>query len=449
MTRAAPAPPADSRRRWLQLRLNVAAGGAARLTTGVCALLQVAILVRVLGPEGYGLWVTLLALAGFITFFDGGSGLTIETALAEAYAQGDARRLQQILGSGGLTLAVIGGIYLVLGALVLPWIDWAELLKIAPDQAATARTSALIVWGVAALGVPFNLAPRWAGALQLGRLNAAWTAVGSVAALGVAVVAARFGWHWFTVVTALSLIPVLQNAGLLVTLWQRIGWPHAWARPLPWTEWRLRLRHGAVLSLPQLGHGLLQVAPPLSIAAVGGPAAATAFNLIQRLATPLSQGQGLLLTPLWPTYVEAQARGDNLWLRRMLQMSLVATLGATAILAGLISTRGWLLTWWVGSAVTVPAAAFAWAAGIWFGLILCAQPLFYFLVGIGRWRAIGWSSLAGHGFAFVALVISAHAEAAPATQLALASVGIATFWIPGLAWASWGATRPSSSPNTA
>lgn len=449
MTRAVPAPPADPHRRWHQLRLNVAAGGAARLTTGVCALLQVAILVRILGSDGYGLWVTLLALAGFITFFDGGIGVTIETALAEAYAQGDDRRLRQVLGSGGLTLAAIGGIYLILGALTLPWIDWTALLKIAPDRAATVRISALIVWGLAALGVPFNLAPRWAGALQLGRLNSAWTAMGSVAALGIAVVAARFGWHWFTVVTALSMIPVIQNTGLLVSLWHRAGWPLVWTQRLPWAEWRLRLQRGAVLSLPQLGQGLLQVAPPLSIAAVGGPAAATAFNLIQRLATPLSQGQGLLLTPLWPTYVEARACGDNVWLRRMLRMSLAATLGASAMLAGLIFSREWLLTWWVGPAVAVPTATFAWTAGIWFGLNLCAQPLFYFLVGIGRWRALAWSSLAGHGFAFIALVISAQVDAAPATQLALASVGIATFWIPGLAWASWGATRPSSLPNTA
>ncbi|HEY0968146.1 MAG TPA: oligosaccharide flippase family protein [Opitutaceae bacterium] len=423
----------------------MAAGGAARLTTGVCALLQVAILVRVLGAEGYGLWIALLALAGFITLFDAGVGVTIETALAEAHAQTDDRRLRQVCGSGLLTLAAIGGLYLVAGALALPWINWSSLLSLAPEHERTARLGACLVYGLAAIGVPLNLAPRLAGALQVGRLNAAWTAIGSVAALVVAVVAAKLGWHWFTLVTALSLIPLFQNAGLLLSLFRRLGWPVAWFETLPGAEWKARLRRGLMLALPQLGQGLLQVAPPLTIAAVGGPVAVTAFSLIQRLAAPLTQGQGLILTPLWPTYVEAHARGDFVWLRRMLRLSVTATFTACAMLALLVLGREWILAWWVGPAVEVPPPAFAWLAGLWFALNLCAQPLYHFLVGVGRWRAVGLSSLAGHGFAFIALVIAARADASPATQLALASIGLAAIWIPGLAWAVWNVNRSTLS----
>jgi hypothetical protein len=85
-------------------------------------------------------------------------------------------------------------------------------------------------------------------------------------------------------------------------------------------------------------------------------------------------------------------------------------------------------------------------AGLWFALNLCSQPLYHFLVGVGRWRAVGLSSIAGHGLALVAIVGAALTGAVPAVQLALASACVATLWIPGLAWAVWHNTRRTDSP---
>ncbi len=435
----------DGHRRWKQLRLNIAAGGAARLTAGLCALVQVAFLTRALGMEGYGLWVTLLSLAGFITFFDGGVGVNIETALAEASSHGDQMRLRAVFSSGFLTLTVFAGFYLLLASISLPWIDWTGLLQATERWDRDARLGALIVAVLFIAGVPLNIAPRLAGALQIGRVAAAWTALGSVLSVCLAALAALFRWPWLAVVTVLSLVPLLQNAGLLMHLWRRLGWPVEAIPPLPWAEWRTRIRKTLHLSVPQLGQSLLLATPPFTVAAVGGPAAATAFNLIQRLATPLQQVIILFLTPLWPTYVEARSRGDVAWLVRMLRWSTIAALVAAGVLAGLVALRDPLLLWWAGASVEVPVATFAWAAALWFGLNLLALPLSYFLVGISAWRPLCLSAIVGQGAALTALVGLSRAESSPATQLLAASAGLAGLWLPGLAWAIRSELRAPSS----
>lgn len=439
----------DGHRRWRQLRLNIAAGGAARLIAGLCALIQVAFLTRTLGMEGYGLWVTLLSVAGFITFFDGGVGVNIETALAEAYSRGDEARLRAVFTSGFLTLTAFSALYLLLAAAALPWIDWTGPLRTTEPAGGEARAGALIVVGLFIAGVPLNIAPRLAGALQIGRVAAAWTTLGSVLSVGIAALGAFLRLPWLAVVIALSVVPLCQNAGLLCHLWRRLKWPLEWSAPLPWAEWRDRLRKTLLLSVPQLGQSLLQAAPPLTVAVVGGPGAATAFNLIQRLAAPLQQSLVLVLTPLWPTYVEARSRGDIVWLVRMLRWSTVAAFVAAGALFGLVALRDPLLSWWAGAGVEIPAAAFAWAVALWFGLNLLAQPFSYFLVGIGAWRPLCLSAIVGQGAALAALVGLSRAGALPATQLVAASAGLAALWLPGLVWAIIRELRvPSSTQET-
>ena len=57
----------------------------------------------------------------------------------------------------------------------------------------------------------------------------------------------------------------------------------------------------------------------------------------------------MALSPLWPAYGEAFARGDHDWVKRTFYRSLALAIGVAAVASSLLVIAGpWLLKLWVG-----------------------------------------------------------------------------------------------------
>lgn len=417
------------------IRLTVAASVGAKGFSILCTLAQVPIALHYLGGEAYGLWIALMSLHALLNFLDFGVGVGMQQKMAQAFGRDDWTGLRRIHASGVATLGALGLASLVVGlpaALLGDWGRWFELADPALRADAPAAL-ALIVAGFVA-GLPGNAVVRLAAAVQLGWLQAIWNAVGNGLTLVAVWWAARAGWHYLPFIAVSALLPAVQNVGLWFHLRRRFGWRSGGPGFLPAAQWREMMHASLLFTLPQLGLAALNWLPPFAISLGAGAAAVTAFNLVQRLLSPLNQGQLILLTPLWPAYSEALVRRDHGWLHKARRRSLQATLALAAGMAVLCAAARPLIRWWVGAGTPPPDAQLTWMTGAWFALLLLGRHYLYYLVGIDRLRPLALHSTLGFAGAVAGLWLGSPHGAAAA--LAAGAAGYAVLGLPGMLVAS-------------
>lgn len=415
---------------------TVAATIGAKGFSVVCTLVQVPIALRYLGTESYGVWIVLVTLFGLLNFFDFGIGVAMQQAMARANATGETARMQRQFATGTLALAAVGAALAFAGFAALPFVDLPEWFRVGdPAIAGELRPALALTFATFALGVPLNAASRLAAALQRGWEQALWNAIGGallLAAIGVAV-ALRAGLLGF--VAAATVVPLCQNIGLWCALHRRLDW-RIWTRPrFDAGEWPALRRTSALFTAPQIGAALVGTMPALAINVAGGPAAVTAFNLLQRIFGSLLQVQSFALTPLWPAFAEAHERGDLAWMRRRYRQSIALTLAGAGALAVAALAMPRLLELWLGSAKPELAPAFAWAGVAWFSAQMLGQVGFSLLAGVGDFSALARHGTLGAAGAVLGLWLGARLGG-PALALALGGLGYGAGALPGMFLAS-------------
>jgi len=374
---------------------NALALVGARGLTVALALAQVAIALPYLGEARYGAWMLLQAIAAAVHICDFGIGLGTQQAMAEALARRAPEEARQIARTGAQWLAALGAIVLVGSAALLffpAWLDWTGL-EIWADEVLPAAL-ALAVFTAAAL--PLNMAPRLAAAGQMHWIQGLWAVVGSLATLlWVAAMAAVSG-NLALVVGGAAGIAVLQNIGMGWHALHRLRWGGQTGGTLPAGRRRELLRACSGYAVPQFGQALVQGAPSAALSLAGGPAAVTAFNLVQRLLAPLTQVQGLVLTSLWPAYTEAAARRDAVWVRQKFRESLLFTAGIVLAMGVVASQAGSIIAIWTRHSVDALPAAVVWAAFGWLVTLVAVHPFSVLLIGLGEWRALARATAVGY-----------------------------------------------------
>lgn len=395
-------------------------------------LAQVAVALPYLGENHYGAWMLLLALAGAAHTCDFGIGLGTQRAMAEALGRNDGAKARGIAREGVVHLSWVAVVVVVIGLPLLlftPWPAWSGLTAIAPDV----RPGALALVFLTALALPLNMAPRLAGAAQLQWVQALWGAAGSATTLLWVVFAALAHGSFGVVVGGAAVIALLQNVAMAGHTLRRLNWsPMRW-EALPREATRELRRACGYYAVPQFGLALVQGMPSTALSMAGGPVAVTAFNLVQRLLTPLTQAQGLMLATLWPAYTEAQTRGDLRWVRSKFQQTLWVTAALLAAMAAVTSQADWLITLWTSRTVTDLAPPLAWLSFGWLATLALAQPLSTLLIGLGQRQALARSAALGYPAATIGLLAGASGWG-PLAALAGGISGLLLFLLPTLVW---------------
>jgi O-antigen/teichoic acid export membrane protein len=110
------------------------------------------------------------------------------------------------------------------------------------------------------------------------------------------------------------------------------------------------LQHGELFFALQLAAAFAYAPDNLIIAQTLGAASVTPYSVAAKLFSISLLLSDVALSPLWPAYGEAMARGDADWVRRTLARSLqLAAIASVALSTMLVLTGNAILTIWVGS----------------------------------------------------------------------------------------------------
>jgi len=139
------------------------------------------------------------------------------------------------------------------------------------------------------------------------------------------------------------------------------------------------LRLGSKFLLVQLFGIFIFEAGAFIIAAKFGAAEVTPYGVTSRVVMMIVTAYTVLMSPLWPAYGDAFARGDLDWARRVFGKTVRVVLGMWVIAAVAMALLGkWVIRVWAGPDA-VPSTGLLWAMLIYAlsygGGLVVAQPL--------------------------------------------------------------------------
>jgi O-antigen/teichoic acid export membrane protein len=321
------------------------ASGAAKGVGTLCSLAAIPLVIGSLGAERFGLWTAAQTVIAMFQLADLGLHHGMTNAMAEAEAKADPGLAQAYVTNGFALLLIMAALLGAVAWTGIQWVDWNAWLRL---PASLAGREVRLLLGVMAVGFCLTLPLGLVAKVQAGLQESHWASFGQLGGqlLGLALVTAVARWGaslpWLAAASWLG--PLLVSTASGVWLVARRPWLRPRWASLSRGMMRQMGRRSTPLLACQVGVALLAIAPSAVITHWGGPEAFAAYSVAARGFAVVYLAVSLPLTPLWPAYADAVARGDERWFARTLRGSLRYTLVAAGIgLAG----AAWAAPRWI------------------------------------------------------------------------------------------------------
>lgn len=393
-----------ARERLRRIILGASASALAKAISIGTALISVPLTLHYLGTERFGMWMTMSSLVAFLSFADLGMGNGLMSSVATAHGCDDRMKIRQLVSSAYFVLGLIAIFVLTSLAVAYTFVPWHRLFNVqsvlARAEAGLAITAMVTCF---ALAIPIGVVQRTQLGLQMGYVVSLWQCTASL--LGLAGVMLAI---WQEASLPLLLL-AYAGAPLLVGLANSLVFFLYQQRDL--SPSFVHVSRGAIRSLA--GTGLLFLVLQVAVAAIFmsdnlviaqmlGAAAVPDYAVPEKLFSLVGMVIFLALSPLWPAYGEAIARGDSGWVRATLRRSLTISVAVAAVgSCVLVVLAPSILKLWVGHTVSPPFPLLL-CLGVWKVIEAVGQSLAMFLNGA---RVIGFQVVAALFTAACAIVL--------------------------------------------
>lgn len=381
-----------------RLVLATASAGIARVASIPATLVTLPLVVRYLGPERFGMWVTLTSLIAILTFVDLGLGNGLLNAIAGADAQDDKKAALAYVSGSFFSLLCLASFLGASFALIYPHVPWHELLNVSTPGARAEAGPAVAISVICFLvSMPLGLAQKVYMGYQDSFIASLWTLAGTLLGLlGVVIgvgLEAEFPWLLLAFVGGPVTTVLLSSLHLFAV--QR-----PWLRPrvtaINGTAVRRLMGIGAMFFVLGLAGAIGFQSDNLVIAQILGSREVGQYAVPSKVFFFIPTLIGLGLAPLWPAYREAIIRGETEWVQRTFKRSVKLSILVSGLLTLVIVVFGRdLVQMWTGGTIR-PSLGLLVGLGLWSIVCSVSLPIAMLLNGMNavRFQIIAASTMA-------------------------------------------------------
>jgi len=296
--------------RRLSIRKSAWTGVLAKMAMVFPVLIIPKVLVPVLGPERFGIVLTILSLVAFLSVSDLGIGSNLITTLSlligeERYEE--AARLQ----SNGFAVVGLIGLGLVVFSLVLFKVNLGVQFfpKSSSELQSEASQAIAVMVLMFAITAPLMLVNKIQFAFQRGHIANLWQVVAAVLNFSFACLAARMGMGIVGVVVGLSIGNLL--CGLINTFFH-LSNDSSCCPSLKLVDlqgWKSLISGSSFYLVMQLIYLITFGLDAVLIARGVGASEAAQYALADRFFSIVAIGTTIVTTPLWAVYGESHGAG--------------------------------------------------------------------------------------------------------------------------------------------
>jgi len=352
------------RERYRRAGLTASASFISKALTIVTSFVSVPLTVHYLGPERYGVWLTIGSLLTWMSMTDFGiAGNALVNLLADAHGKEDKRLACQHAASAFWALVAlsvsIGAIFLFTFHLI-PWPTVFHVSSAVPAAELDRACAYSLIFFV--VGFPLSMVSSVYGAYQDGFMANIWNIAGSAIALISLIVVAQMKGGLPQLVLAISGTRILVGIANVYYMFFR---KYPWLMPRPsavrWTSIKRLLSLGSNYMITQLaGLGIYQ-SQPMIITQMLGPSYVVIFVVAQKIVTLPNDLVFMATAPFISAYGEAKARADWGWIDRAFRNSMLASLAfGVPATVGIALVAKPLIRIWAGKAAVPNTQVVLW-----------------------------------------------------------------------------------------
>lgn len=334
--------------RYRKIALNGCTTLLAKMGTLAITLIVSPLAYRNLGPERFGLWMTMTSFVLFTTFADLGIGNGLTMRIAEANGRDDQAYAKKQISCAFYLLCGICLLSILVTLTCTRFVNWEQFYGLNADSISReAKICTVILMLCTAANMPLGIAARIQLGYQNGFIPDLWNGFANLLILIASILVLTLKGGLPLLVLIFGGMPVLTAFCNLIaefTLWRPSLKPQ-----ISMFDFRdgMHLAGIGFLFLVQQCFGLIYYASDnLVIANTMGAASVAKYALVQRLFS-LGLITQYMVAPLWPAIGEAKARGDYKWAARATKRAMVGgtlfSIGLSSVL--LLASRSVIRLW--------------------------------------------------------------------------------------------------------
>lgn len=376
------------------MRTTIMSGGS-QFLTAITSILSVALTVRYLGTERYGVWLIISTILAWLSLSDFGIGNAITNKLSETINQNKHDEEQWYVASAFWMLAIVGILIISFGIILGKVIPWTNLLNVKSTQAVLeihlSITFAFIIFG---LGFPLTITRNVYRGYQEGYYANVWDIAANIVSMLSIVIVTQFkGGLPILVAAVYGSRQLVFAASAIFIFYTHRPWIKPDPRQVRKGNFGSLLRLGLMFITLQLCSLLITQTDSIVIIRILGPSDVAIYSTIWKLFSYTAIFKTWFLSSLWPAYGEANTRQDYHWIQRTLKMSLTISILVTGIVSGIVAIFAQdIIRVWVGPDL-VPSISLIIGMLLMQILWSWTEPFVVFLNGISRLKNMIFYSL--------------------------------------------------------
>lgn len=316
------------------------------------ALLSIPITARYLGAEQFGLWILLSTFISWISIADLGLTSSLINVLATAIASDDRKAAKQSVASAFFPMIFLGIILLLMSIQLSFFVHWEEVFNLhtALNLKQDTHWAIAVAMCIFALRLPLSIPRCIYTAYQEGYIYQLWIGLANLISLASLLVAQYYQtslpWLLGIFFGVLMLGDILSGIHIF---YFRQSWLKPNLADSNLSVFKGLLQIGFQFWIAQICAICILQTDLIIVSQLFGVAAVGIYGVVLKLFSTMETVSTSFVSPLWPAYNEAKARGDYKWIIKTFRNSVFLASTWSLLAGGILALlTPWFLTHWLG-----------------------------------------------------------------------------------------------------
>jgi O-antigen/teichoic acid export membrane protein len=357
------------------------------------SLSLVPLTIDYLGIEQFGVWMVILSVMIWVTFFDIGLGHGLRNKLAEALAANDIGLARKYVSTACLAISFIAFTFFVILAFAVPFAPWDKIFN---TTAVSNPELAKVVFVIGTF-VLLNFVLLLSNQVFFAYQKASFAALQPVllnffVLVAVLVLTHHAPGNLFYLALFYGLSMTLSSFLLLSYFVKKHSEVMPSVKYIDLSKIKELTSLGVKFFIIQIASLVIFTTDNMIITQVLGPEYVTPYAVVFNLFSIITIGHTILVTPLWSAYTDAYSKGDIRWIRSVLKKLNLLMIPVVIVVLLLVLFARDIISIWVGPEIEVSNLLVKFM-GVFVVVSVWSNIYAYFVNGIGKVKPQLFSSI--------------------------------------------------------
>lgn len=320
------------------------------------SLLLVPMTLGYVSSEIYGVWLTISSILHWMTYMDVGFTLGLKNRLAECLAKNDYERGRRLVSTTYFMMVVFFVPFAIVMMLVCPYVNWCTLLNVDTQYQEVIQKTISVLLVFVSLQMIVNVFVAVVAAHQKTALSSLFNVIGQICSLIIIFFMTKFVEpSLFNLAFAYSMMPIaivaISSILYFNTSMKKVS-PSVRNIDTSYIKdlWNLGIKF-FIIQVQQI---VLYQSTNILISNLSGPESVTQYNIAYKILNVVVMIYTIILTPLWPAFTDAYAKGDYKWMSSTYSKMVKVFVLLVLLIAIFVVVSPVVYQVWVGDKVSIP-----------------------------------------------------------------------------------------------